>query len=810
MVLLVSTTRADDVLQEVVVTAEKRVENLQDTTIAISALTQDDIEGRGMEGWRDWAAYVPGIIEDQGTDPSRRSGPEPTIRGVSQVVRGQIWEVPAFGTATETMGQTPFSNGDPSMFDLARVEVLRGPQGTLQGLASMGGTIRFIPNDAQTNKFSSTVYADAGTMSDQGGDTTRGGVVVNLPLIQDVLAVRLAGEYDYNGGWINLVKPSLGDTGVIKINPHDFTQSLNPSNTINNANTSSKTGGRVSVTYTPTADLSIKAFTNFQKTSYATTDIVDLNAISTKPELIGFSLQPLTEQFSVSSLEASYDLGFGTLNYAGGYYKGNNSETTDNTLQVPGLLAGKIPNVLQANPALPADPYPGATSFPFVTESQTIDNELRLQGQKKPLGLAGMTFDYIVGVYHETEAREGDFVVSAPNWNADKGPNTLPILTAGGDILSSIGAGFYRDQAEYGSLTLNLTDKLSIGGGVRYSAIKFHSSECRYGDFYSGKASNGATVGDSLIGCPYRVNVGQIAQDETTPSASISYKITDDKMVYFTASQGKRLPEGFQNPTALAPLPAECTTLAKNLGLYNFLLTGTKSDSIWSYDLGLKSKWLDNKLLLNADLYYLIWSNLQEAVSILEYNPACSAQIPANLGQAISKGVEIQAAYATGPWHLEATLATTDAYFSEVPPGVSSSLPGVYLKAGDRLRMTPPITASAGAEFDFRLPEILGTDDYSGFWRVDWRYVDGMMDNFGDVHQLEENLARSYFFTEASSNTDIRAGVKRPNLLVFLYMSNVFNHEQQYESDQNAFQLNFHEASISQPRTVGVSIRKSF
>jgi iron complex outermembrane receptor protein len=810
MVSYVPAALGEEQLEEVVVTAQKRQQNLQDVTIAISALTQDQLEMRGMEGFRDWSEYVPGITVAQGTDPSRRSGPEATIRGVSQVVRGQIWEVPAFGTTTFTIGQVPFANADPGMFDLARVEVLRGPQGTLQGLASMGGTVRFIPNEAQADKFAAEAVADVGTI-DQGGNTSGFGMMMNVPLIQDVLAIRVAAKHDHNGGWIDMVHPSLGQTGLISINPADFTQALNPSNTTTNANVMDKTGGRVSVSYTPNERFSLKAFTNWQKTSYATTSIADLDAVSDKAELIGFSMQPLTEDFSVSSIEASYDLGFGSLQYVGGWYTGRNNEATDNTRQIPTLLSGAIPNVLQANPALPADPYPSATSFPFATRSEMIDNELRLQGQNKPVGIGGMTFDYIVGLYYETEARDGEFAVTAPNWNANKGPNTLPILTEGGNVLSSTGAGFFQNKAVYTNLTLNVTNKLSVAAGIRYFDVHFHSAECRTGDFYSGKASNGATVGDNVAGCLRPVNVGHIKESDSTPSASVSYKIDDNKMLYFTAAQGKRLPAGFANPTGLSSLPPECTALAKSLGLWGSLQNGTTSDSIWSYDLGLKSKWMDNRLLVNFGVYYLVWTNMQEAVSILTYNPLCSAQIPTNLGEAVSKGIEFESEFAASEhWHFNMTLSTTDEKFTKVPPGIGSSIGGVSLKPGDRLRMVAPMTAAVGAEFDFSLPPILESNRFTGFWRADYRYVGGRMDNFGDVRLLQANPGRSKFFADAYNLTDMRIGVKSDDLTISLYASNVFNQLAVYESDQNAFQLNLREGSINQPRTIGLAIKKSF
>jgi iron complex outermembrane recepter protein len=111
-------------LEEVVVTAQKREQNLQDLTISISAVTSDMIQKRGMETFRDWTDYVPGISIFEGTDPARRTGPEATIRGVTEQFRGQIWEVSAGATTSFMIGEVPYFNSDPDLYDMNRVEVL--------------------------------------------------------------------------------------------------------------------------------------------------------------------------------------------------------------------------------------------------------------------------------------------------------------------------------------------------------------------------------------------------------------------------------------------------------------------------------------------------------------------------------------------------------------------------------------------------------------------------------------------------------------------------------------------------------------
>jgi outer membrane receptor protein involved in Fe transport len=797
-------------LEEVTVTAQKREQDMQQVSLAITALTSDEIEKQGMQGFREWADHVPGITVAQGQDPSRRTGPSATIRGITQVYRGQLWEVSSGATTTFTVGQVPFMNGDPGLYDMNRIEVLRGPQGTLQGIAAMGGAIRFIPNEARTDKFEAEVNGGAGAIH-QGSTTNQLGFMANIPLVTDKLAVRFAANREHNGGFIDFIKPSLAQTAPFDPNNGDIFRETNRINTIDNANEMDKTGARFSFKYTPNDALTVKGFVNWQNTDYATTTIADLNVKSDKLVLNRFSQQPLTEDFTVSSLEVSYDLGaVGSLQYVGGYYQGRNSETTDNTPQIPTLLAGAVPVLDKDGPGgLPPDPFPAASSFPFRTKSDIVTNELRLQGQGKPL-FGGVTFDYIVGLYYHDENRGGTFSVSVPDWNLNKGPNTVPILTADGIVLSSVGRGHYKNKAAFIDLTFNLTDRLSIGAGARYFEQDFHSYEWRYGDFYSGRAANGVTVGDNLLVQDTPANVGNISENGVTPRATISYHLSDNKMVYFTAAQGKRLAQGFPNPTGLASNAPKCTPLAQSLGVLDDLQNGTKTDTVWSYDLGLKSKWLNNRLLANIAVYHLIWSDLQQSIQLVQYDPDCNAQIPANVGEVTSDGIEAELAYVMNEhWQFNSALAYTDARFTSIPAGVGSSLPGVDLKKGDRLRMVSPYTATFGAEYDFRFPQILGRS-FNGYLRADYRYIAERMNNYGDEDLLRADPARSRFFANGYALTDLRLGAEEGDLAMTLYISNLFNHLAIYESSQEVFQPNLRSGSVSQPRTIGFTVSKRF
>src|SRR5262249_4910498 len=148
----------------------KREESLQDVALSMSALSGSDLEAKGALGFRDWSTYVPGLTMYQGASANRRAGPTAVLRGVSQTGAGQLHEVSSQATTSYMIGQIPIFSGDPGLFDIDRIEVLRGPQGTLFGIASMGGTIRFIPAAARTDRFSGDVSFNGGTIN-EGSNT---------------------------------------------------------------------------------------------------------------------------------------------------------------------------------------------------------------------------------------------------------------------------------------------------------------------------------------------------------------------------------------------------------------------------------------------------------------------------------------------------------------------------------------------------------------------------------------------------------------------------------------------------------------
>jgi outer membrane receptor protein involved in Fe transport len=804
----------DPALQEVVVTAQKVRQNIQNVPITMSALTADSIKLTGMVGFHQWGDSMPGIQVAQGGDANRRAGPTATIRGVAQSNAGQESEVSAMATTNYTFGEVPINSGDPALFDMNRIEALRGPQGALFGLASMGGTIRFIPNDADTHAFSAEFDGSGGIVY-HGGTQHQFQAMLNAPIIENVLALRIAAETLHQDGFVtvHILPLSLNDPKQIVLN--NGASGLQPApigqGDISDANDNTLSAARVSLTYTPTDKLSIRAFAMIQAQKQPQKENIDYNAGGW--QLYRYMLEPQDNDFRIFSLDTQYQMGFGSLHYVFGSQYRSQTESNDFTNDAVALLSTAKVNALQVNPALPKDPLPGPVLFPFFSQNKSTSNELRLQGSHEPL-FGDLTFDYIVGLFHMTENASGNWNVADPSWDVDKGPNTEPILTRGGLILGQDGWGKFKTSAVFSDLTLNVGPKLSIGGGARFSRDEFSSAEFTYGDLSSGLAINGATAGDNLNGPGKPSMVGTIRQNSVTPRGIVSFQIDPDRMLYFDAAKGQRIPESlpnpkyWQNPGSANP---ECQALAKQLGVYDAAVNGTKSDTVWSYDLGLKSSWLDHRLILDPAIYDVRWSGMQLNVHLNQVTDACNNIINANVGDVESKGVEFAGKYApVDSLVLSASFAYDKIGLSQDVTGVTSSL-GTPLKKGDTVTAAPEWQGNASIEYTFPAPYLAahGSSGAHGYIYADWRYVGERFDAvLGNKEALRQKMP--FFVAEPYSLADVRLGVMTGGWTASVFCTNLFDKRAMYSSYEESWFPNQRLVSVSQPRTVGVDFTLYF
>jgi outer membrane receptor protein involved in Fe transport len=822
----------EGVLEEVTVTALKRRENAQTVPVTITALTAAELEKQGAVDYRDWSERVPGMTMYEDASANRRGGPTAVIRGVSQAGGGQLNEVSAQATTSYTFGQLPIFSSNIGLFDLDRLEILKGPQGTLFGIASMGGTVRYIPRAPVFDKFAAHATLDVGSF--QGGGISKDlSFAANLPLVSDKLALRVSGMRRESDGYIDtlLLPLTLSNPANIRVN---FGGEFDPRQRsgdaiIRDSNSSKAVGARAILAYQPLDRWTMSLTAGFQRNDQRNKQAVDYNDQSQDWVQSRFTLEPQNDELTLFSLESSFGTGIGSLEYVGGYFQRDLDETIDFTPLAPGQLNGTGANASKTaldrdGPGgLPPDPIPAATPFPFQTTSRMLSNELRLQGDHKPL-FAGLTFDYVVGAFHMTEKREGTFIIANPLWNENRGPNTVPILTDGGLISGSRGGGDYASTAYFADLTLNVTRRFSVSAGVRQSDSSNTTQQHSWGDVISGKAANGATVGDNLAGTGSLTTVGPasagtVSDKSVTPRASLKYAFNDDKMVYFTAAKGQRMPSGAKNLnyfgdlTGSSGLHPSCRPLARELGIEDDALNGTTSDTVWSYDLGFKSTWLDRRLLANIAVYYLDWADLQNTFQLSAINPLCLAVIPANVGAVVVKGAELQLTVVPhDSVTLNASVGYTDAGIKDTIVGLRDSL-GQQLEKGDAVSNVAPWTAALSAEYRFPLTLLGSLTDTkpTGYARFDWRFRDERLGaSLGDPASLRADPVRRMFISPAYTLMNFRVGTSLGDWSTALYVNNLANKRAVYGSYRQAWFPNTQMSGISPPRTIGLSLTRRF
>ncbi|WP_082602071.1 TonB-dependent receptor [Phenylobacterium sp. Root700] len=565
-------------VEELVVTALKRSTVLQDTPIAISAVTGETLAKMGVDNIGDYAKAVPGLTLVDGGPGARRV----VIRGIQGAGEAQVgiyYDETPVGGSPGTTSDSGARSPDLKLFDVQQVEVLRGPQGTLYGSGSMGGTVRVIfrkPGYENEGAFEGNVFSTNG-----GGMGYEANAMVNLPLVEDKLAARAVVFYREVDGYV--------DNNVLGLK---------------NLNDETTWAGRLLVRYEPTENLTIDAAAFVQRTD-AVAQSVSVKSgdyVSTSRAQL-----PLYDDYNIYSLTARWDLGWAALTGVTSKYSRSQLQTSDvsnfigNFRNNPGLCASR-------NGGVPCGPAEFATFNAYVNthtpstlhQPQDVDtwtNELRLSSTAEgPL-------NWTVGLF--SEDRDA-FIVSQqqgvdPVTGIAYSPARISTVRTIDDSL--------KQTAAFGEGSYEITDKLTLTAGARYFK-------------YEKKIVGQTFVGLDLIGArvtpPTTVSS---KEDGWVFKFNASYDVNDDIMVYAQASEGFR-PGGANQ---VIGLPGA--------------LTPYDSDSLVNYELGAKTAWWSNRLTLNFDVYQIDWDNMQ--VSGRTANGAFS--FISNAGAARVKGAEIEA-----------------------------------------------------------------------------------------------------------------------------------------------------------------------
>jgi iron complex outermembrane receptor protein len=575
-------------LEEIVVTAEKRESTVQKTPISMTALSAAQLVEQGLKSIEDVAVETPGISMKQ-FSPGQT---EYEMRGLSSgggssaTVGLYLNDVPMTAPAGSVNGKALI---DPDLYDLQRVEVLRGPQGTLYGAGSMGGTIKLITAPPEFNKFE-------GSSQSIVSDTTHGGInwgesaMLNLPLVDDRLALRLVGTHQYSDGWIDRIVVSpfpVGPGGTCgwatcargNVLAAPVVKNLPKSNWDN------LDGGRGSVRFQPTDALSFDLMVMYQaRTTGAFSQVDQEIGLDTLAHYEPFNIEsPFRDTFRIASLSINYDMGFAQLTSATGAWShesvwpGDYSESGQN-----------LTNTYYG------DPNFVPVSYRNSDRSKQTSQELRLTSE------GDTRFQWLVGAFFSDFESISDQNVQSPDY--------APLSTGGaaanpeGILFRGYEPYHIKQYALFAETSYHITDELKATVGVR--GFRFDNRlDYELTGIFALSGNGTPSYGDVSS-----------SNSGVNPKFNLSYEPNQNLTVYGQIAKGFR-PGGLNIP---APVPPCATAIQPSYG----------PDSIWNYEVGEKARLMDGRLTINADVFYIHWNNVQQSLVL-----ACSYPFTGNIGK---------------------------------------------------------------------------------------------------------------------------------------------------------------------------------
>lgn len=542
-------------LEVVVVTAQRRKQDIQSVTTAISAISEKQIEQRNAFGLEDIARLVPSMSYV----PEGPGHGQITMRGIA-LAASNATELRFKNSVGVYFDETPvgFALYNPNLntFDLNRVEVLRGPQGTLYGAGSLSGTIKFVTNPPDASGFTSAIRGTFSSTEKADGDNGSIDAMFNAPLIPEKLAVRAVLGYRVDDAFIdNLATGSDAGRYIVK-------------------------SGRVALGFQPTERLNLTLKANMQRleaNGISTIDVIEESAASLGM-FVGpfqqwrFTPEPLTDEFQLLALEANYDMDWAELTFVSSYLDRKIRNDHDFTY------------ILMHEVGLPAmlSPLQNPLSYDgFV-------HELRLTS----LGVGRWT--WLGGfLYSDSHKR---FAQSLPTPGSDAIFGPAVDFGAEPDNLFQSRIRYHETQkAVFGEVAYKLTDKLEATVGGRWFDFKEPYHVSAVGVFNGGPTEGSANSNAS----------------DFNPKYVLSYQATDRILIAAQAARGFRL--GGAND--VVPTNACAADLAA-LGLTSAPLS-FGPENLWSYELNAKSSWLNDRLIVNAGFFDMRYNDVQVSQSLL-------------------------------------------------------------------------------------------------------------------------------------------------------------------------------------------------
>jgi iron complex outermembrane recepter protein len=784
-------------LEAVTVTAMLREQELAAVPFSIAAPTEQVLRVRGADNIEAIAATVAGFsVQNLGPGQSQVA-----IRGASsgQIARDQPGVKEEVGAYLD---DAPISlslfTPDLDLFDVSRVEVLRGPQGTLFGAGSVGGTVRYITNQPELGV--SKTFGETGLSWIDGGDAGNNAKLgFNVP-VGDKAAFRVAGFSNRLGGWMDAVQPNF-----------DVNQ---------NVNGGERSGARVAFRIAPSQRVSITPRLVYQKVHMEGWNRIDAYNIlanrftTTRPrvtlgerQLFTQIEEPFTDEFLLGDVNLRYDFGGASLTAIGSYTNRYILVVRDAGALTSSITGGSI--------GLPEAIYTLDAPLDDATKSKVWTGELRLSGARDRIR-------WLVGGFYSSNKRHygQDLFVSRFD--------TLSYVALGETSGYTKGLRAPKDHlfwsdldydlkqgAAFGEATVSVTPKLDLTGGLRY----YNFTEDRQ-QIFDGIFAQDST-GTALLSVP-----GSTKADGVAPRFIASYKVSDALTLNAQASQGFRL-GGINDPLNLPLCSSQDSITFSPFKTW-------KDEKAWNYEVGMKSRVMDGRASINLSAFYMDIRDLQLSVTA----GTCSSRLIFNVGKAHSQGLELEISASPND-HLDFSFSAglNDSKLDSTV--LSAGQPVSGMKKGNRLPAVPQIQLSAAATYGWPMSQgsrafvtasvqhvgsrFTAIDDHGTgfcyplnqtgatcpFGRVDMERFDSLGGGTigGPVTQR--------FFTfdpelPAYSLVNLRVGLMRPDWEVAVFLNNL--------TDERAFLALDRERGTgarvgfltNQPRTMGVTLRFNY
>jgi iron complex outermembrane recepter protein len=580
-------------IDEIVVTAQKRTSTIQTTPISITAVSGDDLLARGVSSLAALGEGTPGVsLKSEGPSQTEIEMRGMTSSGGNSATVGfYLDDIPLAGPASAQNGHVVI---DPDLYDLSRVEILRGPQGTLFGSGSMGGTVRLISNQPNLSQILSTAQSVlSGT--DGGGFNHKNNLMVNLPLMDDTLALRVVGTENYASGWIDRIVvnpfPLAGGDPVGTV--RGDVQGAPIQKQYPGSNAYQTYAARVTLLWKPTGNLSVTP-SFFHTTSTQN----GISAYDSTPGTLAhyqpFDIaEPLTDSLTAYSLNVNYrfpefDLTSSTARWTRDSSQVEEaSEAFNNPLEA---IAYNY-NYGLSNPGYYGPTGTGQERGIEDDPSHQFSEELRLASTGS--GRAS----WVAGLYYSDFYSLWGFRGTTPNYSAYMDLGTLAPATTP-NWFDAYSPTTLKQYAAFIDGTYALTDALKVDVGARVNHYDYRFSSCLSGW--------GSANGAAMPSCS-----GLIALSSTSfnPKFNLAYTFSPDLMAYATVSTGFR-PGGGNAvyPTTGAAWGGAFQQQGSTSGKWP---STYEPDRVLSYELGEKARMLDRRLTVNASIYYEDWRHVQ-------------------------------------------------------------------------------------------------------------------------------------------------------------------------------------------------------